>query len=150
MVQGSGAEVKGILRARPRAQIASEYLIIMGFMVAALTTLLIVYYSFAGQSSEEISATQISAVSKRVADAAQSVYYLGAPSQRTFKAYFPEGIESASLQNNEIVFFMRSDHGPVEIAEHASINITGSLPTEGGIYTITIKSLGTYVNVTYK
>ena len=97
-------EVNGLKRLKSRAQIAMEYLIIIGFVAVITLPLVVIFQTHSRETSEDITATQVYQISKRIADAAETVYYLGEPSRVTLKAYFPSEINSIVLGNNEIVF----------------------------------------------
>lgn len=135
---------------RKNSQISVEYMMIIGFATLITIPLIIIYYSFTQESSEEISSAQIQQVAKNVVDAAESVYYLGEPSQTTLKVNIPGNIVLASLSDREVVFEMKTKAGKVDIVRSSSVNITGSLPINKGTYTITVKAKSNYVEVSYK
>ena len=66
---------------KKEAQISIEYLMIMGFVTVITIPLIIIYFTFTQESGDEIKSTQILQISKKIIDAAESVYYLGEPSQ---------------------------------------------------------------------
>jgi len=136
--------------AKKEAQISVEYLVIIGFVTVITIPLIIIYYSFVQDSSDEIATTQISQIGKKIVDAAESVYYLGTPSQTTLRVNIPGNIVSANLSGYEVVFKIRTRSGVVDIVQSSAVNITGSLPTNISTYLITIKAESDYVNITYR
>ena len=123
---------------------------IVGFVTLITIPLIIIYYSFTQESSDEITSAQITQVAKKVVDAAESVYYLGEPSQTTLTVNTPNNVILANLSNYEVVFKIKTISGTADIVQSSPINITGSLPTSKGTYTITVKAKSNYVEVSYK
>jgi len=136
---------------KKKAQVSIEYMFIIGFATIVTTSLIIIYYSFTQESREEVTSSQIMQVVKKVVDAAESVYYLGEPSQTTLKINMPSNVVSTDLSSgNEIVFKVRTKGGESDIVQSSSVNITGSLPTDKGLYTVTVKAKSNHVEVSYK
>ena len=137
--------------AKKEAQISVEYLVIIGFVTVITIPLIIIYYTFTQESNEEIASSQISQIVKKVVDAAESVYYVGEPSQTTLRINVPDGVVSADLSSGkEVVFRIRSGKGEADIVQTTSVNISGSLPVNKGTYAITLKAMSNYVNSSYK
>ncbi len=138
-------------RRKKDAQISVEYMFLIGFATVITIPLIIIYQSFIHESSVEITSSQINQVAQNVVDAAESVYYLGEPSQTTIKANIPGNIVSADLSAGyEVVFKIRDKSGMVDIVRNSAVNITGSLPVNKGTYTITVKAAPNHAEVSYK
>ena len=137
--------------AKKEAQISVEYLVIIGFVTVITIPLIIIYYTFTQESNDEITSSQISQISKKIVDAAESVYYIGEPSQTSLRINMPDNVLSANLSSGkELVFKVRSGTGNADIVQTTSVNISGSLPTKKGTYVVTIKAMPNYVNASYK
>ena len=135
---------------KSKAQISVEYAIIMGFVAVISIPLIIIYYDYTAASNEEIVSRQILNIAQKVVDTAESVYYLGEPSQTTLKVHIPnQVVESTIEQERELVFKIRTKTGITDIVQVSSVNITGSLPTTQGIHYITVKAEGGKVSVSY-
>ena len=133
-----------------KSQISVEYMMIIGFVTLMTIPLILIYHSFVQDSSTEITSTQVQQIAQKIAGAAESVYYLGEPSQTTLKVNMPGNVVSANLSAGyEIVFKIRADSGTSDIVQNSPVNITGSLPTAEGLYTITIKAKSGHVEVSY-
>jgi len=132
-----------------RGQIAMEYLMIMGFVLAALSPLVVIYYVYTQDSAEHVSASQLSGIAKEVVDAAEEMYYLGYPSQISMRVYIPPGLESSAVIGRQLIMTIATDKGPAEIVETSAVNMSGSFPADEGIYTITIKAAEGYTNLSY-
>ena len=136
---------------KKEAQISVEYMFLIGFVTVIAIPLIVIYHSFTQQSGEEITSSQINQVAKNIVDTAESVYYLGEPSQTSLKVNIPDNVVLADLSAGyEIVFKVRTNSGRSDIVQNSAVNITGSLPTAKGIYTITVKAKSDHVEVSYK
>ena len=135
---------------RKKSQISVEYMVIIGFVTLITIPLILIYHSFTKDSSDEITSAQAQQIAKKIADAAESVYYLGEPSQTTLKVNMPGNVVSANLSSGyEIVFKIRANSGTSDIVQNSPVNITGSLPAAKGFYTITVKAESGHVKVSY-
>ena len=136
--------------AKKEAQISVEYMVLIGFVTVITIPLILIYYNFNQESSGEISSTQINQVAKKIVDAAESVYYLGEPSQTTIKINNPDNIWLVNLSAGyEIVYKIRTSAGISDIVHNSAVNITGVLPSDPGAYTITVKAVSDHVEVSY-
>ena len=133
-----------------KSQISVEYLMVMGFVVLLTVPLIIIYYNFTSDSSYEIITSQVFQIATKIVDAAESVYFLGSPSQTTIKVYIPAQIAGASLDNKEVLFNITTRSGNSEIVQVSSVDLTGELPITQGLHTITLKARGTDVKISYK
>ena len=134
-----------------KGQVSVEYLMLIGFVAAISVPLIIIYYDYLASSNDEVILRQIYVVSQKIVDNAESVYYLGEPSEATFRAYIPNQIKEVTIQNErEIIYKVNTQSGITEIVQYSPINITGNLPKEGGIYHINVKAQEGEVLITYK
>ena len=131
-----------------KSQVSVEYIFIIGFVTIMMIPLLIIYYSYSASSKDLVATSQALQIARKIVDSAESVYYLGAPSQTTLKLNFPDGIVSTNLSNRELVFKVSTKNGVTDIVEVSSVNISGSLPITEGIHIVTVKAEGNYVQVT--
>ena len=140
-----------MIKGNKPAQVSVEYMFLIGFVTVITIPLIVIYQSFTQESNEEISSTQINEVAKKIVDAAESVYYLGEPSQTTLKANIPGNVVLANLSAGyEVVFKVMTKTGRSDIVQNSPVNITGSLPVNKGTYTLTFKAKPNYVEVSYK
>ena len=136
---------------KKEAQVSVEYLIIIGFVTLITIPLILIYYTFTQESTDDINSVQIDQIGKKIVDAAESVYYLGEPSQTTIRVKIPPNVVLADLSADyEVVFRLKTKQGEVDIVQNSAVNITGYLPTNEGTYLITIRAQLNFVNVTYK
>ena len=134
-----------------KSQISVEYMVIIGFVTIITIPLVIIYQSLIQESSEDISSYQIMQIAKNIVHESETVYYLGEPSQSTIKINMPGNIVLANLSYGyELVFKIKTKTGESDIVQNSAVNITGSLPTSQGLYTLTVKAKEDHVEVSYK
>ena len=131
-----------------KSQVSVEYMMIMGFATLMTIPLLIIYYTYSTDSGDSVTASQSLQIARKIVDAAESVYYLGKPSQTTLKFSFPDNINSISLSNNEVVFNIKTKSGITDIVQVSSVNITGNLSIKQGIHIVTVTANDGFVQVT--
>jgi hypothetical protein len=129
-------------------QVSIEYMFIIGFATMMTIPLLLIYYTYTSDSADSVASSQAIQIARSVVDSAESVYYLGTPSQTTLKVNFPDRIQSINLSNREIVFRLSTNSGTVDVVQVSSVNLSGSLPTNQGIHILTIKAEVGYVKIT--
>ena len=136
---------------KKEAQISVEYMFIIGFITLITIPLILIYHSYTQGSNDEITSSQMNQVAKKVVDAAESVYYLGEPSQTTLNVNIPNNVVAADLSAGyEVVFEINTKSGRTDIVRSSSVNITGSLPVNQGNYKIIIEAKSDHVEVSYK
>ena len=131
-----------------KSQVSVEYMFVMGFAALMTIPLLLIYYTYTADSADSVASGQAMQIARKIVDSAESVYYLGKPSQTTLKLNFPDKIESTNLSNREVVFRMATQAGITDIVQISSVNLSGSLPTTEGIHIVTIKADEGYVRIT--
>ena len=131
-------------------QVSIEYMIIIGFVTVITIPLIIIYHSFIQESNDEITSTQVSQIAKKIVDAAESVYYMGEPSQTSLRVNIPGNVITANTSNYEVLFQIKTKSGVIDIIQSSSVNITGSLPTNRSTYMITVRAVSNYAYVSYR
>ncbi|MBI2651615.1 hypothetical protein HYX01_04035 [Candidatus Woesearchaeota archaeon] len=133
-----------------KSQVSVEYMLLIGFVTVITVPLIIIYHSFIQESNDDITSAQLNQIAGKIVDAAESVYYLGEPSQTTLKANIPDNVVAVNLSAGyELAFKIRTKAGNNDITRNSAVNITGSLPKNKGLYTITVKAKSNYVEVSY-
>ena len=131
-----------------KAQISMEYVVIVGFVAVIVIPMLIVFYTYADRTEDEIVSNQVMKIGYSISDSAESMYYLGEPSRTKLKAYFPQNIRNITIGNNELVFYVNTKEGIDQVVIYTPVPIQGSLDHHQGYHTIQIRSRGTYVEIT--
>ena len=124
-------------------------MMIVGFVAIITVPLLVIYYTYSSETKEQIVANQVDQISKKIVDAAESVYYLGEPSQTTVKVYMPSNVVEASAANREILFKIKTKSGISDIVQVSSVEVSGSLPITQGIHFISVKAVEGGVEFSY-
>lgn len=130
-----------------KGQVATEYVLIIGAMVALLLPLLIISVDKSASLTHDVQQEIIFTLGNQIVDKAETIYYLGEPSRTQMKIRIPQNVQSINLTNKELVFFISGVQGTTEIVIPSSINLSGSIPTTQGMHFITIENKGTYVSI---
>src|SRR3989338_10315860 len=102
-------------------QVSIEYMIIIGFVTVITIPLIIIYHSFIQESNDEITSTQVSQIAKKIVDAAESVYYMGEPSQTSLRVNIPGNVITANTSNYEVLFQIKTKSGVIDIIKSSSV-----------------------------
>ena len=142
------------MKEQKSSQVSVEYMLIMGFVVIMTVPLLVLYYTYTQGASDEIITSQVNQISRKIVDAAESVYFLGIPSQTTIKVYMPKQIAGASIDKRELVLNVSTKGGISEIVMVSSVNLTSDLnpplPIKQGLYSINLNATAEGVRISYK
>ena len=130
-----------------KAQVAMEYLILVGFVLAVIIPLVIIFYNESENINLQVKTQQVYAIGQHIIDKAESVYYLGEPSKTRLKAHLPDSIDQIIIQNHTLLFKMRTKQGLSDVVISSKVNITGSIPKTVGLHFITIENKGNYVSI---
>lgn len=125
-----------------------EYLVIVGFVAVLVIPMIIIFYTYAGRTEDQIVSNQLQKIGLKIGDSAEAMYYLGDPSRTRMRAYFPKNIDTVTIGNNEIVFIVRTKQGLDHIVIYSSVPVSGSLDTHSGYHNINVQSRGNYVEIT--
>lgn len=105
-----------------RAQLSTEYIIIVGFISFAVLGILAIAYYYSGSTQDKIVDTQIESLGEKITRSAESVFYSGAPSQATIFVYVPDSINSISVGSDGKELIINSNsHSGVNIRSFTSI-----------------------------
>ncbi len=130
-----------------RAQAAMEYMILIGFLLVLLVPLVTIFYSKSAETAVQVRTQQTQALGQKIADSAESVYYLGQPSKFQFRANIPDGISTVTFTNKAIIFEVDANPGTSDIVIPSAVNLSGSLIISQGVHVITVENKGAYVLV---
>lgn len=133
---------------KKKAQISMEYIVIVGFVAVLVIPMLLIFYTYADRTEDEIISNQMQKIGYTISDSAEAMYYLGEPSRTKIRAYFPKNIRNITIGNNEIVFNVNVKEGTDQVVVYTPIPIQGDLDEHSGYHSIKIRSKGTYVEIT--
>lgn len=129
-------------------QVSIEYMLIIGFMLAVLVPLLVLYNDTQRSTQASLAEGQVLRFANTIRDAAERVYYAGPPAQETLLLTLPEGVVSATFDNTTILYTVYGVNGPYDIAVDGLAPLTGTLPTRQGRHRVIVLAEGDVVNVT--
>lgn len=128
-----------------KAQVAMEYLVIIGFVAIITMPLVLLFQEHSQSTNDGISTSEVKQIAKRIADAAETVYYLGKPSKTVLKTHFPANVNSVNISNNEIVFNIYTSKGDQEVVTYTFLNVSGNVSTFQGIHYLTVENKGGFI-----
>ncbi len=118
-----------------------EYLFVMGFALLLALPLIILYFTQTAQLQDQVTSASIERAATQIVDAADTVYYLGAPSSRTITVDLPADVESVSFQGTSVTFTVSSSHGDYDQNGWSAANLTGSVGITKGPHTLVVTAL---------
>ncbi len=128
-----------------KGQIALEYMLVIGVAIAVLIPLFLIYTQQSTDFICRVDQEHAYIAGQRIADTAETVFYLGYPSKADVRIRLPSSMDAGTLANREISLMVCNTN--TEVIIPTSINITGTLPSKGGTYVLQIENKGTYVEV---
>ena len=136
--------------AERKGQVATEYLVIVGFILIILIPITIIYFKYTGSTSDVVGQTKTKYLAGEIVKAANDVYSFGQDSQKKIKLSFPDGLVSVTLDRREIIFKYKDSKGREnEIVEVADVEFASTtFPVSAGQKELVVRSLGTRVAVT--
>ena len=109
--------------------------------------LIVIFYEQSKTLNTEISSSQIDKVASEIRDAADEVYYLGAPSKKTLTVYMPQDVKTVSISDDRISFFVESADGDYYIVKWSVANLSGSISNFSGIHHVSVEAGETTVQI---
>jgi len=131
-----------------RGQISTEYLIVVGFIVFVVLTVLGIAMFYTNQIQETVKINQLEKAARKIIFSAETTFYDGEPAKATIEAYFPIGIETISILNNEIVFNVSLSSGQNIISFPSSVPLQGALSKSSGLKKVQLTAKEGYVTIT--
>lgn len=128
-------------------QVSMEFMMLMGFVVFLSIPMFLFYQTYSNDAKYELSQNQARNIGTKIVDIAESVYYLGEPSQSTIKITMPDGIYDVVISPKEIDFQFNHKGNISNIWVESNVNLTGEISHTPGKKRILIKSIGDEVNI---
>lgn len=119
-----------------RGQISVEYLIVIGFVVFIVISILGVAFFYASGIRDRIKANQLENFANKIISSAESVYFAGEPSKVTITAYLPAGVQAIEIaydfgsEEYLIIFDIETGSGLSRIAYTSDVPLMESDPSE--------------------
>jgi len=111
---------------KKKSQVATEFLVIMGIVIVILIPAGYILLNYESSSSDSITAAKIDKASSEIIQSVNNLYTKGIESKTIMEIDIPEGVQSISFQNNEVIFtYLTSKGNSNEIAKVANANLIG-------------------------
>ena len=122
-----------------KAQTAMEYYTIVALALIILLPLSIYVYQLLHQYGDDTKISLTKDAVNELGETADWVFSQGPPARYTFQSfYIPEGIEDIDLDNNMILFTVKTTAGISDISYHTIAPLDGSIPSKSGYYPIAV------------
>lgn len=123
-----------------RGQISVEYLIVVGFVVFLVISILGVALAYSSSLKDSIKFYQIEGYATKITSGAESVFFAGEPSKVTITAYLPSGVRSVEIIEDQIVIEVSTSTGVSKTAYRSDVPIYGSLTGSEGVKVVHIEA----------
>jgi uncharacterized protein (UPF0333 family) len=121
-----------------KGQISIEYLIVVAFVTFVVLSVLGIALYYSSQVQDTIKINQMERYARKIISTSESTFYSGEPSRSSITAYLPEGINSVTIQENNIVISIQSYGGNSLLAYPSNVPIDGTLSSQSGLKKISI------------
>ena len=130
-----------------RGQISTEYLILVGFIVFVVISLVGFAAIYSSSARERIRFSNLATFANAIISNAEEVYYAGVPSKATITPYLPSGVGSIIIYPNEIVFNVSASGGTSIIGYTSNVPLSGSISNSEGVKRIQVEAQASYASV---
>jgi len=124
-----------------------EYILITAFSLLVAIPLVIIFFQYNRSYNNEITMNQANKVMDEIFNAAETVHYLGEPSQKTITVYFPNNIQEINFTDGYFTFTLNAGSYSYTIYRASEINFTGNISTSYGLHTFKIAAINNTVNI---
>tara|TARA_Y100000034_G_scaffold113315_1_gene148200 strand:+ start:3636 stop:4061 length:426 start_codon:yes stop_codon:yes gene_type:complete len=130
-----------------RGQISIEYLILIGFVVFIVIIMIAVSLQYTSGIEDRLKQNQIDAFANKIVNSAEIVFFAGEPSKITLSVYLPRGVDSVTVNTDEIVFNYNLTSGSNVRAYGSDVPLTGSITNWDGVKSVELLAQETSVAV---
>jgi uncharacterized protein (UPF0333 family) len=124
-----------------KAQVSFEYILLVGMVF--FFVVFVLYYTII-ESNQTIKMNMANDVVTKLAKTADMVYALGPGSQDYIQIEMPNGVQSTNISNKKISLKIKIFSNVSDVFAETKANVTGTLPTNGGIQHVSVKVLNNY------
>jgi len=132
---------------KKRAQISTEYLVIVGFITFAVISALGIALFYVSEIKDVIKVNQVENFANKLISSSESIFFSGEPSQVEMVGYLPQGVTSITLNSKELVFEVETSSGTNIRAFPSRVTIVGAIPTEAGVKKLQLVAQDTQVTI---
>jgi uncharacterized protein (UPF0333 family) len=121
-----------------RAQVSTEYLIVIGFVSFLVLAVLGVAFFYTSITNDQIKVSQVSNLANKIISSAESVFYSGEPSKLTLTGYLPIGVRSFEIMSDQIVASISTSSGVTKISFSSNVPLSGNVSINEGVKRISV------------
>lgn len=132
-----------------KGQAALEYMIIVSISLILITPLIVNSQDTVNAISNTRRKALLNDAMDSIEKGANMIKSQGEPARITFNVDIPVGVVSSNITGKYIHYRLDSGDGS-DYYRFFDFNVTGSLPEESGVHSISIKNYEEGVNVTYE
>ncbi|MEK6917708.1 MAG: hypothetical protein AABW51_02060 [Nanoarchaeota archaeon] len=131
-----------------RGQVGTEYMIIVGFVTIAITSILVLSLFYSNQIKDRLRANNIETFAVQLIDSAETVFFSGEPSKSTVRLYLPENVINVNITQYEVTISSLSSGGTLNIRSFESkVPLSGVINGAEGTKDIILQATSTYVQI---
>jgi hypothetical protein len=130
-----------------KAQVATEYIIILSLAMMMLVPLVVFSTQNLIDYKEDAKITAAKNTVKKIGESADWVYSQGPPAKLTVNACIPSETENITISGQLLSIMIRTSAGVSEVYFETTSIINGSLPTNEGCYPVSIVAHDSYVDI---
>ena len=130
-----------------RAQVAFEYMVIVGMVMLFLIPMWIYISGVQQGASSQISISYAENAVNKIVSHADLVNSQGPPAKITSTLYIPPGVQEINFVDTTVHLRLLTSDGQMDILGVANVNITGTLPTREGNYQLRVEAVAGGVSV---
>ena len=118
-----------------KGQVSTEYITIVGFLLAVVG-IMAAYALVTYNESTKLS--QVQSALMKLKNSSENTYAFGPGNKETVKIFLPKGTTGSSVQNNKISFNVDLFGGTQTFEAILDVNVSGTLPSAGGLHHIQV------------
>jgi hypothetical protein len=134
-------------RSVPKAQVATEYLIVVSFALMVLIPYVLYLMQVSTSFQQDNSLDVASATVQKLGQTADWVYSQGSPSRLELSLTIPQGVQNITFNGKTMTWKVKSGSGYSDIYYNSVARLNGSLPTSPGDYRVLVTAMDSYVNI---
>lgn len=127
-----------------KAQISTEYMVIIGLALAFVIPVTLVYVHYSQEGNDSITNTKIDRIADELSTAINTVYSYGEDSETTVLMKLPKGVQEITFSEKEIVFKVRFSGDRInEIVKVTGASLANCIITKpsAGTHKVVIKKI---------
>jgi hypothetical protein len=132
-----------------KAQVSLEYLSVIGISLLMIIPLLLLFAHQSVSYQDDVNIAHLETVAGELMKASEEVFYLGPPTQKQLRLYFPDRLESIVIEEQAIVFTLHYSGSTITypVTSNLPLNLHGTIDSRGGLHIITVTALPTGVHL---